>query len=73
MAYVVRLMERALNDPAYLYERVDAENSEAAAQWFNRPEEAIYSLEVQPARCPLTPESNSYRPYFTGADLMYIG
>ena len=45
-------MERALSDLAYLYERVNAENSEAAAQWFNGLEEAIHSLEEQPARCP---------------------
>ncbi len=59
-------MERALSDLAYLYERVNAENSEAAAQWFNGLEEAIHSLEEQPARCPLTPESNKYRHLLYG-------
>ena len=66
MAYLVKLMARALSDLDYLYEWVAAENSEAAAKWFNGLEEAIYSLEEQPSRCPLTPESNRYRHLLYG-------
>jgi toxin ParE1/3/4 len=66
MAYLVRLMDRALRDQAYLYSWVDADNSEAAAQWYNGLEDAIYSLENQPNRCPYIPESNRYRHLLYG-------
>ncbi|HEY6389740.1 MAG TPA: type II toxin-antitoxin system RelE/ParE family toxin [Bryobacteraceae bacterium] len=66
MAYRVKLMDRALSDLAYLYAWVGAESSEAAAQWYNGLEDAIYSSEEQPARCPLTPESNKYRHLLYG-------
>ena len=66
MAYLVKLMARALSDLDYLYEWVGAEDSEAAAKWFNGLEEAIYSLEEQPTRCPLTPESKRYRHLLYG-------
>jgi plasmid stabilization system protein ParE len=72
MAFLVRVMEHALSDLAYLYERVNAENSEAAEQWFNGLEEAINSLEEQPARCPLTPESNSLQALALRAQTSFL-
>ena len=66
MAYLVSLTERALSDLAYLYEWVGAKTSEAATQWYNGLEEAIFSLEKRPARCPVTPESKKYRHLLYG-------
>ena len=34
--------------------------------WYDGLEEAIYSLEKHPDRCPLTPESNKYRHLLFG-------
>jgi toxin ParE1/3/4 len=59
-------MDRALSDLPYLYEWIGAESGEAAAQWYNGLEDAIYSLEEQPARCPRTPESDRYRHLLYG-------
>ncbi|SRR5258708_6591609 len=66
MAYLVSLTERALSDLAYLYEWIGAETNEAAIQWYIGLEEAIFSLEERPARCPVTPESKKYRHLLYG-------
>jgi plasmid stabilization system protein ParE len=66
MAYLVSLTERALSDLAYLYEWTGAETSEAATEWYNGLEDAIFSLEQRPARCPVTPESPKYRHLLYG-------
>jgi len=57
MAYLVELTRRAGRDLEYLYQRISADNSAVAAGWFNGLEEAIYSLERFPRRCPVAPES----------------
>jgi plasmid stabilization system protein ParE len=57
MAYLVELTLRAERDLEFLYERISVSNSAAAARWFNRLEEAIYTLERFPRRCPVAPES----------------
>ncbi len=66
MAYLVSLTDRALNDLAYLYDWVNVETSEAAAEWYNGLEHAIYTLEKQATRCPLTPESYKLRHLLYG-------
>ena len=66
MAYLVSLTERALSDLVYLYEWVGAATSEAATEWYNGLEDAIFSSEERPARCPLTPESPKYRHLLYG-------
>jgi toxin ParE1/3/4 len=66
MAYLVSLTQRALSDLAYLYEWVGAETSESASEWYNGLEDAIFSLEERPARCPVTPESRKYRHLLYG-------
>jgi plasmid stabilization system protein ParE len=66
MAYLVSLTERALSDLAYLYEWIGAETSEVAGQWYNGLEDAIFSLEQRPTRCPVTPESKKYRNLLYG-------
>jgi plasmid stabilization system protein ParE len=57
MAYLVELTLRAERDLEYLYQRISANDSPAAARWFNELEEAIYTLERLPRRCPVAPES----------------
>ncbi len=57
MAYLVELTLRAEQDLDYLYQRISADDSAAAARWFNGLEEAIYTLERLPRRCPIAAES----------------
>jgi toxin ParE1/3/4 len=57
MAYLVELTLRAERDLEFLYQRISADDSAAAARWFNGLEKAIYTLERWPRRCPLAPES----------------
>jgi len=57
MAYLVELTLRAERDLDYLYQRISADDSTAAARWFNGREAAIYALEQLPRRCPVAPES----------------
>ena len=57
MAYLVELTRRAERDLDYLYQRISADDSTAAARWFNGLERAIYTLERFPRRCPAAPES----------------
>jgi plasmid stabilization system protein ParE len=57
MAYLVELTLRAERDLDYLYQRISADDSAAAARWFNGLEEATYALERLPRGCPVAPES----------------
>jgi toxin ParE1/3/4 len=57
MAYLVELTLRAERDLEYLYERISAVDSIAAARWFNGLEAAVHTLERLPRRCPIAPES----------------
>jgi toxin ParE1/3/4 len=59
MAYLVELTRRAERDLTDLFERISASDSAAAAGWFNGLEQAIYTLERFPRRCPLAPEGKS--------------
>jgi len=61
MAYRVELTDRAKRDLSDLYRQIDAAESSAAARWFNGLEEAIYSLESFPRRCPVAPEGRKAR------------
>ena len=56
MAYRVELTVRARRDLDYLYEWVHADESIAAARWYNGLEKAVYRLEQLPRRCPIAPE-----------------
>ena len=56
-AYAVELTLRAARDLDYLYRRINAAESMAAARWYNGLEKALYSLERFPRRCPVAPES----------------
>ena len=59
MAYRVELTDRARRDLSYLYARIDAAESSAAARWFNGFEEAVYALGHLPRRCPVAPEGRT--------------
>ena len=61
MAYLVKITARAQRDLALLYGEINAEHSDAALKWYRNLEEAILSLEHQPNRCPVTPESAMFR------------
>ncbi len=57
MAYRVELSIRAHQDLNNLYERIEVDDSAAAALWYFGLEDAIRSLRNFPSRCPITPES----------------
>lgn len=60
MAYRVELSRRAQQDLGDLYALVTADDSGAAAAWFEGLKEAVYSLERFPRRCPIAVESRSF-------------
>jgi len=66
MEYFVNLTARAQRDLAQLYKQINAEHSDAAFKWYRELKEAILSLEAQPNRCPVTPESNKFRHLLYG-------
>jgi toxin ParE1/3/4 len=66
MAYLVNLTARAERDLARLYGEINAEHSDAALKWYRGLKEAILSLEEQPNRCPVTPESDKLRHLLYG-------
>jgi len=57
MVYRVELTIRAEQDLNYIYDRVSADDSDAAARWYYELEKAIHSLARLPRRCPVIPES----------------
>ena len=57
MAYLVEFTVRAERDLDTLLKQINAVDSVGAAHWFNGLEEAIYTLERLPRRCPVAPES----------------
>jgi plasmid stabilization system protein ParE len=66
MAYVVKITPHAEYDLAQLYLQINAEYSRAALDWYWGIKEAILSLERQPNRCPVTPESGTLRHLLYG-------
>jgi toxin ParE1/3/4 len=66
MAYLVKLTARAERDLVLLYAQIHAEDSDAALKWYRGFKEAILGLEVQPNRCPATPESDKSRHLLYG-------
>jgi plasmid stabilization system protein ParE len=55
--YRVELTDRAARDLYSLYEEKNAAESLAASRWYNGLENAVYTLETHPGRCPKAPES----------------
>lgn len=66
MAYLVSFTARAERDLTLLYLQINAEDSGAARKSYRGFKEAILSLEQQPDRCPLTPESKKFRRLLYG-------
>lgn len=61
MTYRVELTGRAARDLDSLYLEKHATDSPAAACWYNRLEEAVYSLERSPYRSTAAPEAEKSR------------
>lgn len=66
MEYLVELSGRALRDLAGIYVEINAENSDAARQWYLGLREAILSLEQHPNRCPFIQSNVAIRCLFYG-------
>ena len=66
MAYLVKLTTRAERHLTGIYRDINAENSDAALKWYRELKKAIRSMEEQPNRCPLTPESGKLRHLLYG-------
>ena len=66
MGYLVNLTARADRDLDDLYDGINAEYSDAVLSWYMGFKEAILTLEDQPKRCPLTPESDKFRHLLYG-------
>ena len=61
MAYRVELTARAARDLEILYLEKNAVESPAAARWYNGLEQAVYTLEARPDRCPAAPEARKVK------------
>jgi plasmid stabilization system protein ParE len=59
-------MPRAERDFVALYDALDVEHSDAAVRWFNGLQRAVLTLEVNPHRCPMTPENKNLRQLLYG-------
>src|ERR1700676_1121873 len=57
MTYRVELTARAVRDLEILYLEKNATESSDAARWYNGLEQAVYTLESRPNRCPGAPEA----------------
>ena len=66
IAYLVNLTARAERDLALLYVQINVEDSDAALKWYRGFKGAILTLEEQPNRCPVTPESEKFRHLLYG-------
>ena len=66
MAYRVDLTERAARTLGRIYRTINAEDSARARDWFNGLEKAVFSLDEDPARAPVTPENDSLRHLLYG-------
>jgi plasmid stabilization system protein ParE len=55
--YLVEFTARAARALEHLYDHINAAESIAAARWFNKLAEAVYTLERFPRRCSRAPES----------------
>jgi plasmid stabilization system protein ParE len=66
MAYVVNITLRAERDLEFLYDRIDAANSDAARKWYEGLRKQIVSLKEFPNRSPVTPEKKTVRHLLYG-------
>ena len=66
MAYFVNITPRAERDFASLYREINAEESDAALEWYRGLKEAVLTLEELPNRCPVTSEKAQLRHLLYG-------
>jgi plasmid stabilization system protein ParE len=66
MAYLVRIQPRAERDLADIFATIQAEHSDAAFRWFRGLELALFTLEENPGRCPVTAENKEFRHLLYG-------
>jgi plasmid stabilization system protein ParE len=66
VAYAVSITVRAERDLAAIYDHIHAAESAAARRWFQALRRAILTLQENPNRCALTPESKKIRHLFYG-------
>lgn len=67
MAYRVEVTARAERDLASLYLYINAQNSDAAREWYHGLKSAILGLKKLPDRNPLTPEDKRLRHLLYGS------
>lgn len=66
MAYKVDLAHQAMADMELIYEKIEADTSDAAEHWYRALELAISTLSDLPQRCPVTPERSHLRHLLYG-------
>src|SRR5665213_121496 len=66
MGYVVNLTARAERDLVWLHQTINVAGSQTALKWYRKLKQVILSLEENPNRCSLTPESEKYRHLLYG-------
>jgi plasmid stabilization system protein ParE len=66
MAYLVNITSRAERDLAQLYQKINAEHSDAAVKWYRGLREDILSLEENPNRCAVIREKGKLRHLLYG-------
>jgi len=66
MAYLISMASRAERDLADLYGEINADQSDAALEWYRALKDSILSLEEQPNRCPLIRKRNKLRHLLYG-------
>ncbi|HWB86900.1 MAG TPA: type II toxin-antitoxin system RelE/ParE family toxin [Bryobacteraceae bacterium] len=66
MAYLVNVAARAERDLALLFVEINAEDSDAALDWYDGLRAALLSLEKHPFRCPVTRENANLRHLLYG-------
>lgn len=67
MAYRVEITARAERDLAALYLYINAQNSDAAREWYYGLKSAILGLKKLPDRNPFTPEDKRLRHLLYGS------
>lgn len=66
MAYAVKTTTRSELDLEAIYSAIHADESETARKWYLGLSRTILSLENNPQRCPVTPESKVLRHLLYG-------
>ena len=71
MAYLVKILDRAKLDLAAIYDRIQAQESDAAFRWFLGIEAATLSLSQFPDRGTAIPGKTPYRQLLYGIHIRH--